>query len=128
MARCGTTTGYGRGCRCVECKAARKAADLRRRSRRKGEGYLADAPHRVSAEPVRRLIELAGGLKRAGRLMADRYGGLATSHERRLARAMTAATLTVYAADEICVAFGHHPFEIYGHALYADLEGASDVA
>lgn len=131
MRACGTYSGYGRGCRCEACKDACRAYRASYKQQKHGGGYAADSKHRVDAAPLHRLIEIHGGLKPSGRLLAGRLGGMATSHERRLARILTQDTVSVYTADEVCLAFGRHPIEVYGLAFYADLieqEGATDVA
>lgn len=130
MPPCGTSSAYAHGCRCAPCRLAVKAYRAELRLRRSGGADVRDSNLRLPVAPLRQLVDALGGVNAASVTLASRTGRTLTAAQRYLHRLFAEQTCSVYAADEVSIAFGHHPFEIYGRAYLADLdqEGATDVA
>lgn len=86
-----------------------------------------DAPHRLPVAPLRRLVELHGGMNAASIVFAARTGRSVAASARWLHRLFASESCSVYEADTAAVGLGRHPFEIYGDAWISDLleEGAT---
>lgn len=120
-------TGYRRGCRCNRCGAAksrqkRRLADASRpASRRLILGFNAVDPAPLVALGRRKGVFFGGRRSRAEwvELMRERHGPVGPLIEQRLNRAEARGCLGEKHADEIAVALGTTPAEVYGAAWFA---------